>query len=144
MAEYANIDRPTWNRVSSAVRTVEQRGVDLTPLGNPHSNGGRTIGRWARLTKCANSTGYAEAQFTSGPADWIVDTSQTIKVFLGVAPFADVPDDVAVIPIASPDLHWVVVAYRYDPLKRWALEGTLATTQLDPDADTNCDDTVSL
>lgn len=126
-------------RIVNAVRKVEQQTErkEADPRG-------MWIARWARITKCANATGYAEAQFTSGPADWTLDTSTTIKVFLGVAPFADAGDDVAVMPIASPDMHWVLVAYRYDPLKRWALEGTLATTQLDPDADTNCDDTVSL
>lgn len=107
------------------------------------------IGRLLRITKCALSTGYAEAQPLQGdPGGTLtLDTSKTVKIFIGKHSRWRVGSDVLVMPVGCPSLVWWAVAGVNDDVLYAdpATDGsTLAPIQDNPSAEVYCSDSVQV
>lgn len=104
------------------------------------------MARYAKVTKCMESTGFGEIQFCTGNRNALVaDTSLTVKC--GMDKFYQVNDLVKVIPFASPGITWEVVGLVVGGqlFKDPATDGsTLASPQDNPAAVSKCTDTVTV
>lgn len=147
MGDWAEISVSDFKRINRAVRAIEQMIGDAPPHGR-HPQPFQA-GRWARITGCTLSTGYATIQFCNGdPGGTLTpDTSITVKCFIGINSWWRSGDDVFVVPGMSPNLSWVAVAGKYGP-KFWANPGTdgstLASPQDNPAAESYCTQSVTV
>lgn len=146
MADEAVLTTETAQRILRDCRRVE----DMLPPsddGQPPRMLG--IGRYAKITKCADASGFAEIQFCTGNRDSLeADDSLAVKCGLSMfIKFLKVGDLVIVLPIFSPDIHWEAIAKVVggalfkDPQHDGSV---LANPQDDPDVEVLCTDEVEI
>lgn len=143
-------DRDT-KRIADSLRYTESQR-DRTGGQRVDPRHPQLMGRLARITGCTLATGYATIQFLTGdPGGTLtLDTTLTVKAFIGKNSWWRKDDDVIVVPVACPNVTWCVVGgitnstlYRKPGDVAQGGDGsTLANPQDTPSAESYCTETV--